>query len=158
MAKGKAEPSREGWIRVNVSRKDEDGESYFAAVSDGLEVARLEGDFYIWVPVTTEAQQEAMSGAGTTFTTDDGKVKVSGPEAPAARKYYSDALEPVRGDLRTMGENGTVPSAEFFQGMLDNFQPYGGRKSPEVSKGEMEGRSTAELAVLLASRGVKVVD
>lgn len=151
---------KDGWIRVLVSSWDDESESYYiAAKSNGEEVFRAHGEFYLDVPISVEAQEEAMSGASTSFMTDDGKVKVEGPQAPAARKYYSDALEPCRGEARDLAKDGTVLSGEAFQEMLDAATPYtgrGGKRTPSVSRDDIDGMTTDELAAYLASRGVAV--
>jgi len=135
--------ARDGWARVKVSSWDDDKESdYLAAVKEGTEVARVFGEFFIDVPVSVDAQQEAMENASTTFTIADGsKIKVKGPQAPAARKYYADAFEPVRGELREMGADNRVPDADTLQGMLDSASPYtgrGGRKAKTVSESKLD--------------------
>lgn len=170
MAKDKkapeAEPvtdeARPGWIRALVSTKDEDGEYHFAASSAGKTVAKVYGMFYIDVPVTAEAQAEAMAGASTSFDLEgDKKVKVEGPQAPAARKYYADALEPKRGDLRKLALEGVSVSASELQAMLDSAQPYTGRSGftrPEVSEADLEDAANDidKLKALLAKSGVKL--
>lgn len=159
MAKGKKKDN-DGYLRVLVSSKDENGYYFAASTREKGVVARLDGEFYLNVPVTPEAQAEAMAGASTTFEVAPGeKVRVKGPQAPAARKYYSDALEPERGVLRDKALEGTILTADVFQGMLDAAQPYtgrGGRRTPEVSQEEIEKLSGDELTAYLVARGVKV--
>lgn len=162
MAKNAKAPK--GWARVLVSSWDDVREEwFFAAANRDGEVARVYGEFYVLVPVTPEAQAEAMSGAATTFqigTGPEDKLKVSGPEGPAARKYYADRLEPVRGEFRKLGEAGAVPTAERLQTMLDEYEPYtgrGGRRTPEVSEAELaKAIEDGTVAELIARIGVKV--
>jgi len=152
-----------GHVRVNVSSWDDEKEGwYWSATKAGVEVARVWGMFWVNVPTTPEAQAEAMAKAKTTFATTEGRFTIEGPAAPAARKYYSDAIEPVRGELRDLGAKGTVPDAATLQGMLDAASPYtgrGGRKAKPITKGDLEAASKmdeAELAAFFIAKGFTV--
>lgn len=154
---------QDGWARVDISRLDEDGEAHFSAAHEGKEVAHMWGRFYISVPVTVEAQAEAMKGAKTTFDTIDGTVVVEGPAGPAARKYYADALEPVRGELRKMAVAGMTPTRDAFQAMLDAAEPYNGRggvRKPKVITGDQlrkaANMTVEELTAFMAAQGFTV--
>lgn len=156
--------SEDGTLRVLASTWDHDAKAWvFEAVSEGKVVARVEGRVYVTVPVTPEAQALAMSGADTTFPVGDGseKVKISGPQAPAARKYYSDHLEPCRGEFRKLGLAGATPTLEALQAMIDGYTPYtgrGGSRTKEVSADEVAAaaNSPEATAALLAKLGIRV--
>lgn len=116
-------------FRALVSTYDEERKDwYFAASSKGKEVGRVYGKFYVTLPADMAAAEALGAQATTTFTDDrDQEVKLVGPIAPLLRKWYADHLEPVRGEYRDMCLKGVSVTAESFQQMLDEKQPYTGR-------------------------------
>lgn len=179
MAKGKEKDASKGapkgFARVLISSWDDEAKTWFWSANARLgqngkpdkkgtlqEVARVNGEFYVTIPVAEDTLEAFCEKATTTFVTDTegGKVKVAGHLAPAARKVYSDTIEPVRGLLRDMGIEGKIPDAETLQGMLDGAAPYSGRggQAKVVSQDDLAkvAGDPEALAQLLMSKGIKV--
>lgn len=152
----------EGFARVMISKWDDDSQGYVWQASEGSGsqkrvVATVHGKLYILLPITVEAQTEAMKDASSSFNTDDGKVKVTGHAAPAARKAYSDHIEPVRGEVRKAGVKGVDLALDVVQQMLDDASPYSGTRggSRSVSREKLESMTEEEQLAYLTARFVK---
>lgn len=150
-------------LLVCVSSIDaETEEPCFTASSKGKVVAKVWGRFYIRVPATMAAAEALCAGASTSFEGEDGsEVKLTGALAPLARKYYADALEPKRGELREMALEGVEVTPQDLQAMLDAAAPYSGRgggfRKPVASQEALdEAMKAGNLAEYLRKIGVVV--
>ena len=148
----------DGFARVQISKWDDDSQSFVWQAKDkhGTVHGTVHGKLYINVPITVEAQEVLMEKASSTFTTDDGKVKVTGHAAPAARKFVADLIEPIRGEVGKAGKAGVDLAHSVVQQMLDEASPYSGRGgSRSVSKEQLAGMSDADRLAYLTAKFVK---
>lgn len=110
-----------GWAWVNMATSKGWG------CKDGDEQVYLQIEpVFVAVPVTVEAQAEAIAYS-TTFDTPDGEIEVHGVAALAARQYFGGYEGALRGPVRDETIKGTVFDPEMIQERATTVRPFNGR-------------------------------